>query len=179
MRVISGFLKSRVILGDNIEGTRPTMNRVKMSLFSMINYKLEGSCCLDLFAGSGSLGIEAISNGAKSCVFVDSNKKCIDVINKNIDNLKIKDNCTVYLGDYLKILERIKNNKFDIVFLDPPYKMNIVNEVLSFLLKNNLLNKDAIVVLEYSDFSSDNIEGYEVIKEKKYGNKFIKVYKLK
>ena len=178
MRVISGFLKSRVILGDNIEGTRPTMNRVKMSLFSMINQKLEGSVCLDLFAGSGSLGIEAISNGAKKAIFVDNNKKCIDAINKNIKNLKIESYCEVYLSDYLNALKRI-NQKLDIIFLDPPYKMNVTNEIFEIINSKKMLNEDGIIVVEYSQNIPENIENFEVIKEKKYGDKYIKVYKIK
>lgn len=180
MRVISGFLRSRIILGDNIEGTRPTMDRVKSSLFATINSKLQDSICLDLFAGSGSLGIEAISNGAKKVVFCDNNKKCIDIINKNINNFKIEDYCEVYLGDYLKNLNMLKskNIKFDIIFLDPPYKMNVINEILDFVLKNKILNKNGIIIVEYSDIMPNSIEGFEVIKEKKYGNKFIKIYKV-
>lgn len=179
MRVISGFLKSRVIYGDNIEGTRPTMDRVKSSLFATINYKIQDSICLDLFAGSGQLGIEAISNGAKMVFFCDNNKKCIDVINKNINNLKIENFSEVYFGDYLKTLNilKSKNIKLDIVFLDPPYKMNVVNDILTYIHDNNILDKDGIVVVEYSDIDPSIISNYEILKEKKYGNKHIKIYK--
>lgn len=179
MRVISGFLKSRVVLGDNIEGTRPTMDRVKSSLFATINSKLKDSICLDLFSGSGQLGIEAISNGAKKVIFCDNNKKCIEVINKNINNFNIQDYSEVYFGDYLKILNTLKLKKisFDIIFLDPPYKMDVTDEILKFILDNKILKSDGIIILEYSDIIPCNIHGIEVIREKRYGNKFIRIYK--
>ena len=179
MRVISGFLKSRVILGDNIDGTRPTMDRVKSSLFATINTKLNNSICLDLFAGSGSLGIEAISNGAKKVIFCDNNKKCIEVINKNINNFKIQDYSEVYLGDYLKILNtlKLKNIKFDIIFLDPPYKMDVTDEIFKFIFDNKILKNDGIIILEYSDITPGDTHGFIIDKEKRYGNKFIRIYK--
>ena len=89
MRIISGKYKGKILKGDNIEGTRPTMDRVKESLFGIIQNNINKSICLDLFAGSGSLGIEALSNGAKTCYFVDKNKIVIDVL--NINTLKIND----------------------------------------------------------------------------------------
>ena len=177
MRVISGFLKSRKLLGDNIDGTRPTMDRVKTSLFAIINKKIQGSTCLDLFAGSGQLGIEAISNGAKKTVFCDANKKCIDVINKNITNLKIDDKCKVLFGDYIDVLNKLVGDKFDIIFLDPPYKMNVVDNILKYISKNNMLNEDGIVVVEYSDVTPEDNIDYEVVTERKYGNKYIRIYR--
>ena len=90
MKVISGTLKGRNIEGYNIDGTRPTMDRVKESLFGMIQNYVKDSVCLDLFAGSGSLGIEAISNGALKCYFIDNNKEVIKILNKNLENLDIK-----------------------------------------------------------------------------------------
>lgn len=179
LRVISGFLKSRIIYGDNIEGTRPTMDRVKSSLFAMINSYIENSICLDLFAGSGQLGIEAISNGCKRCVFCDNNKKCCDVINKNITNLKINDFCEVYLGDYIKNLDILKKKqeKFDIIFLDPPYKMDVTCDILKYIKDYDLLNHNGIIVVETSTISTDELPGYEVLKTKKYGNKYIKIYR--
>ncbi len=122
MKVISGKLKGRTIKGYDIVGTRPTMDRVKESLFGMIQDNIKDSVVLDLFAGSGQLGIEAISNGAKSCYFIDHNNEVIKVLNKNIANLNIKDKSKVILSDWKKFLnDSAKNNlKFDLIFVDPP-----------------------------------------------------------
>ena len=111
MKVISGTLKGRNIKGFNIDGTRPTMDRVKESLFASINSYIPESVVLDLFAGSGNLGIEAISNGANKCYFVDNNKICIKTINENVECFNIKDKANILNMDYKLALKHFKNNK--------------------------------------------------------------------
>jgi 16S rRNA (guanine(966)-N(2))-methyltransferase RsmD len=177
MRVISGTLKGREIKGYTIEGTRPTMDRVKESMFAIIQNNIKGSVCLDLFSGSGNLGIEAISNGAKKCYFVDHNKIAIKIIKNNINNLGVDDKSIVIHDDYKKALENFKKEKmkFNIVFLDPPYADEVINDILNYLYKNNLLKRDAIVVCEYKIDTIKN-EYYEIEKEKKYGYKKVVIY---
>lgn len=180
MKVISGFLKGRKILGYEIKGTRPTMDRVKESLFATIQNEIKNSICLDLFAGSGNLGIEAISNGAKYVYFVDNNKESIKVINNNIDNFKINDKCQVINNDYMKVLKYLNENniKLDLIFIDPPYKLDIINEILLFIDSNNMLNKSGQVICEYENATLNDAYGnLKVIKIKKYGYKFISIYK--
>ena len=144
MRIISGILKGRVIKGYEIEGTRPTMDRVKESIFSSIQNYIPDSVVLDLFAGSGNLGFEAISNYANKCYFVDKNKKCTDMINENIKLFKI-DNASVITSDYKEALIKFKDTKFDIVFLDPPYKNNdYIDYSVKYIIDNNMLNKNGI-----------------------------------
>lgn len=174
MRIISGKYKGKKLLGDNIDGTRPTMDRVKESLFGIIQDKIKESVCLDLFAGSGSLGIEAISNGANTCYLVDNNKKVIEILKQNTNNIN---NIHIIFNDFIKALEEFKkqNIKFDIIFLDPPYKLNLIQISLNKIKEYNLLNKNGIIVCEY-DNEIFNID-YEIIKEKKYGNKNIRIYK--
>lgn len=178
MRVISGSLKGRKIKGYDIEGTRPTMDRVKMSLFGSIQDYVQDSCVLDLFAGSGNLGIEAISNGAKKCVFVDNNHKCIRVINENIKEFKIEDKSTSIEMDYCKALEMFKDKGyvFDIIFVDPPYREHILLEILETVRDNGLLSSSGIIILEYNYEYSNEVEGYFLLKKKKYGDKFISIY---
>ena len=179
MRVISGKLKGKLLKGYNIEGTRPTMDRVKESLFASIQDYLDGSIVLDLFAGSGSLGIEAISNGAQKCYFVDNNIECVKVINNNIKTFKIENDCVVMYKDYNDALRYFedKNIKFDIIFIDPPYKYNIKRELLNRLANNSILYDAGIAVLEYtvSEDLSD-IKGFNLLKSKKYGDKYIAIY---
>lgn len=177
MKIISGFLKGRKIEGFNILGTRPTMDRVKESLFSMIQNNIKDSVCIDLFAGSGNLGIEAISEGAKYCYFVDNNKKAISVIKNNINNLNISKSTKVLCMDYKKALEAI-DVKADIIFIDPPYKTNYIENSIKLIDEYDILRTNGILILE-----SDNIEKivysdkYNLVKEKKYGDKLIVILK--
>lgn len=179
MKIISGTLKGRTIDGFNIEGTRPTMDRVKESLFGMIQTYIKDSVCLDLFAGSGNLGFESISNGCKLCYFNDKNSKCINIINKNIKNFKIEDNCKVLNLDYHKCLNYLKENniKLDIIFLDPPYKNECLNEIIEIIIKEDLINDNGIIVCEVdSNYLKEDYEKLEIIKNRKYGDKFIIIY---
>ena len=105
MRIISGKLKGRKIDGFDLDGTRPTMERVKESLFAMIQNQLDDALVLDLFAGSGNLGIEAISQGAKKSILVDHNNKAIKIIKKNIENLDLSQSVDIICSDYLKALD--------------------------------------------------------------------------
>ena len=177
MRVISGKYKGKKLIGFDINGTRPTMDRVKESLFAMIQSSIKNSIVLDLFAGSGSLGIETLSNGALEAYFVDNNIELINVIKKNMEGINEKSH--IIKSDYINALELFKNSniKFDIVFLDPPYKLNLINNCLNIILKYNLLNKNSIIVCEYESEKVENDE-LKLIKERKYGDKKIKIYEL-
>lgn len=179
MRVISGKYKGRTLKGDKIKGTRPTMDKIKESLFAMIQSKVENSICLDLFAGSGSLGIEAISNGASFCYFIDMSKEAYEIIKENIKMLKIEDQAKVILMDFEKALSYFKDNdiKFDLIFLDPPYQNNIINKVLNYINDNNLLLPNGQVICEYmNEELMDEYGNLRIIKNKKYGDKYIKIY---
>lgn len=177
MKVISGKLRGRDIKGYNIDGTRPTMSRVKESMFAIIQNDIKGSVCLDLFAGSGNLGIEAISNGAKMCYFVDNNKLAINTIKYNVENLNIKDKCIIEFNDYMKALEKFKEQKikFNIVFLDPPYNDDIIDDILNYLYKKKLLKRGAIVVCEYKKEEIQN-DYYEIEKERNFGYRKVGMY---
>ncbi|MDD4298375.1 MAG: 16S rRNA (guanine(966)-N(2))-methyltransferase RsmD [Bacilli bacterium] len=179
MRVISGFLKGRNIKGNKIKGTRPTMDKVKESLFAIIQNSVKDAICLDLFAGSGSLGIEAISNGASHVYFVDNSKTPYEIIKNNIKSLNIEDKTDVFLSDYMKALYHFKRNniKFDLIFIDPPYKENPISDILTFIDENNLLHDMGQVICEFS--TADLAPEYgdlHMIKERKYGDKTIKIY---
>ncbi len=171
MRVISGKYKGKKLNGFNLNGTRPTMDRVKESLFAIINPYLKGSVCLDLFAGSGALGIEAVSNGASSIVFVDNSPNAIKILKENTN--KIDENVEIVLSDYKKYL-KTTSKKFDIIFLDPPYDRHLISKAINYILENNLLNDGGLLVCEYE---SEIINcSLQVIKEKSYGGKNIKIF---
>lgn len=178
MRIISGKYKGRQVEGFNIDGTRPTMDRVKESLIAMIQNNIEDSVCLDLFAGSGSVGLELLSNGAKKCVFSDLNPRVIDVLKKNVSKLKILEEIEFLNLDYKKVLENKKNDgtKFDIIFLDPPYELNFVTPSLKLINEYGLLSNDGIIVCEFEKEMIDYSD-YKIIKEKKYGSKNVIILK--
>ena len=170
MRVISGKYKGRFLNGFNINGTRPTMDRVKESMFAMIQDYLKDAIVLDLFAGSGSLGIEALSNGASKCYFVDNNQMAIDTIKKNTIGI---DDTVILKKDCFKALENF-DIKFDIILLDPPYHDNLINKTLKKIKYYNLLNEKGIIVCEVEEEIKTD---YKIIKEKKYGSKKVIVLK--
>lgn len=178
MRVISGLYKGRVIDGFDIEGTRPTQDRVKESIFSTIQKYIDESVTLDLFSGSGNLGIEALSNGSKECYFVDNNKKAINVINNNIKKLDVK-NAKVINDDYKNALNYFKNNgiSFDLIFLDPPYKFEYIDEIIKFIIDNNLINKNGLIICEFEFDINKEYKELELYKEKKYGYKKVIIFK--
>ena len=176
MKVISGKYKGRKIEGFDIEGTRPTMDRVKESLFGTIQNYVRESVVLDLFSGSGNLGIEALSEGASFAYLVDKNIKCIKTINKNIKNIGIE-NVKVLNMDYKLALKQI-DKKLDLIFLDPPYKTSLIEDSLKLIDEYDLLSDDGLIVCE-SD-SLDKIiysSKYASIKEKRYGDKYIVLLK--
>lgn len=178
MRVISGLYKGRNIDGFDINGTRPTQDRVKTSVFSSIQEYIYNSVTLDLFSGSGNLAIESLSNGAKEAYLVDNSMEAIKVINNNIKNIGVK-NANVINKDYIDALNYFKDNNiiFDLVFLDPPYKDDYINYSVKFLLDNNLLSDEAILVCEFENMIETNYENLTIKKEKKFGYKKIIIFK--
>ena len=174
LRVISGKYKGKNILGFDIDGTRPTMDRVKESLFAMIQDKIKDSVVLDLFSGSGSLGIEAISNGASSVYFVDNNIKAIETIKKNTRDMN--EEIHIIKSDYKDAIKLLKNTKFDLILLDPPYKSNLINDCIEKIHEYNLINDSGIIVCEFEEELIDT-SYYNLIKSKKYGSKTIRIYR--
>lgn len=182
MKVISGKYKGKKLLGYDLNGTRPTMDRVKESVFASIQDYIKDSIVLDLYSGSGNLAIEALSNYANKAYLVDKSKDAIKVINSNIKDLKIT-NAYIINGDAInKLNDFIKENKeFDIIFLDPPYNTNEIDKVLSIINKNiNILSKEGLIVCETTlNIDYNKYNNLYVYKNKKYGQKYVNILKTK
>lgn len=151
MRVIAGDFKGRRL--DPIEGMdiRPTSDKVKESLFNILGNSVIDSVFLDLFGGTGAIGIEALSRGAKHVVFIDSSAKSIKVLKGNLDKLNIKDKAEVYNTDYSTAISKLYKygRQFDIVFIDPPYRVGIAESALKEIDKNPILAQSGIIVVEH------------------------------
>lgn len=172
MRVIAGKFKSRQLKSVDSKLTRPTTDKNKENLFNMIGPFFDGGVCLDLFGGSGGLGIEAISRGMDELYSVDKQYKAFATIKENIQTLKIQDVAHVYKMDYQKALQQFANEniQFDLVFLDPPYGLKISQKILDFLVKNCMLKQGCLLVIE--DLNEEVIEIKEPFvlkKQQSYG----------
>ena len=175
MRIIAGSRKGHKLYDFAGQTIRPTTDRVKESVFNLIQEFIPGSDTLDLFGGSGALTFEALSRGAKSGVCVDVSSDSISLIKKNAAELKF-DSLTVIKSDALNFLKTTKN-RFSVIFLDPPYNKGYIAPVIDAILRFNRLDLDGIIVLE-SDFSDEHseIDGLTILKQRKYGRTYITVY---
>lgn len=176
MRVIAGKAKGkRIITPDGLD-VRPTIDRVKEAVFSSLQFELEGRRVLDLFAGSGQLGIEAISRGAKSCVFVDGAEKSLNATNTNIKNCGFEAACTVVSSDSFSFLDR--NDKvFDIAFLDPPYNKGLIDKAMLKLVLH--MSDYGVIVCEHckEDVLAEHYGDFVKTKTAKYGIVYVSYYR--
>ena len=164
MRIITG--KARGVRLDTLEGveTRPTAERVKEAVFSMLQFDIEGRSILDLFSGSGQMALEALSRGAAEAVMIDKSKNAIRIIERNAEKCKLSSYCQIYNFDAMDYIRRSKDKKFDIIFLDPPYASGFYQPVLSALYENNMLKPTSVIVCE-SD-SDKLFEGADQLRDK-------------
>ena len=153
MRIIGGSMRGTKLFTLEGDNTRPTLDRVKEALFSKINYDLQDAIVLDLFAGSGALGLEALSRGAQKSFLCDKSRDAIKIINQNIEKTRTKDKIELLNCDYKNAIIEFKNKniKFDIVFLDPPYKTDFAEDAAKQIIEEELLNDEGIIVLETDD----------------------------
>ena len=186
MRIISGKFRGLKLQPPVDSNTRPTSDRLKEALFSILeshkyNLNMSTSKILDICSGTGALGIEAISRGAKLVYFIEKDPKATDVIEKNISKLKINNQNEIYIKllkeDAIKALRKI-NAIFNIVFIDPPYNTSIIEECLIDLKELNLINNDSYIFVESSKKDSFEFHGYEVFDTKSYGKSKLTILRL-
>ena len=179
MRIIGGKYRSRVLAEFNGKDVRPTADRTKESLFNILSVKSIGARVLDLFAGSGNLGLESVSRGAKEVVFNDLSKESIAIVKKNLTALKIPVNgeeAKVYNYDALTCLDVVKG-KFDIVFLDPPYALDIGRKAIEKIVKNDLLAENGVIVYERDIPFEGDVDGLVKYDERRYGKAYLTFFK--
>ncbi len=178
MRVITG--KARGVVLKTPEGmvTRPTADRVKEALFSVINFDIPGMAVLDLFGGTGQLGIEALSRGAKSAVFVDAGEAACKLIRENLRRTKLEGQARVVRGDYLAFLRSCKE-KFGIIFLDPPYGEVFLENALNLITEIDILQSGGIIVAErpLEKLDLPDFPGFSRSKDYKYGKTLVTIYR--
>ena len=174
MRVISGKARGSSLF--SLEGlhTRPTTDRVKEAMFSIINFHLQDALVLDLFAGSGALGTEALSRSAKKCVFVENDRKALDIVKKNLNKTNLSDCAELVFADYKTYLNS-STDQFDVILLDPPYNKKMCDGALKIIYDKNLLKDDGIILCE-TDFNETIETGFNLKKEYKYGKTKLSVY---
>lgn len=172
MRIIAGSARSLPL--KTLEGmdTRPTTDRIKETLFNMLNPWLSGCNFLDLFAGSGQIGLEAISRGVEKAVFVENNKKAVNCIQANIDFTRFQQQSILMYMDAVSAIRRMEGKHvFDIVFMDPPYQKGLEKDVLTVLSESSVITEDTVIIVEAAldtEFSYLEEMGYRITKEKRY-----------
>ena len=176
MRVIAGKAKGRELTAPKGLNTRPTLAKVKEAIFGMIQFDIADANVLDLFSGSGGLGIEAISRGARHTVFCDRDRSALAAVRTNLKRLGFEEQATVYSMDSIALLDQLQTSgvKFDIVLLDPPYESDLMSRALAKLDENGLLSSEALIICEHSLDNPPVFSGNYTVKEpRKYGDSYV------
>ena len=181
MRIIAGKRKGLNIKTIDEDSTRPTRDMVREALFSILTNEIMDSNFLDLFAGSGAIGIEAISRGASFAVFTDVNPKCIKVINENIAKAGFEEQAKVCNADYRLALKKLKENKFDIIYIDPPYNKGLGIDAIEKIAEYDILACDGVLILETdtNEEVPDIVGIYEKYNYKRYGRNILNLFRRK
>ena len=190
MRIISGKLRSRKLIKFNKEGIKPTTDKMRESIFNIVisylkineknnNLFFEKFNVLDIFAGTGALGLEAISRGAENVTFIEKSRDNLRVLYKNIDHLKVSKKVKIIKRSIRKV-KKI-DGQFDLIFMDPPYQMDlIIKKTLKKILDFKIIKKETVIVIEYAKKKKIVItKDFKVIKKKDYGNSSLALIKLK
>ena len=181
MRVIAGTARSVPLITPEGLDTRPTTDKIKETLFNMINFDLPGCVFIDLYSGSGAIGIEALSRGAKHAYFAEKNRKAVECIKANVIKCRFQDNATIIARDVSDALYEI-HDKADIIFMDPPYNDGNEANIMKQLLTSKLTDEDTIFIIEAQkerDFSDICELGYDLYKEKTYKSNKHSFFKIK
>ena len=173
MRIISGKARGTKLYTLEGENTRPTLDRVREALFNIIQSEIPESTVLDLFSGSGAVGLEFASRGANKVYMCDNSKKATEIINKNIEKTHMKEKVELYNCDFKLAISKIKEEKIDIVYLDPPYKTNYIKQALENLLELKSINEETLIIAETDELEKvlEDIKdlNMDITDQRKYG----------
>lgn len=177
MRIVAGDYKGRHLLAPNDNKVRPTTDKVKEAIFSMLSYRTEDAVVIDLFAGTGNLGLEALSRGAARVYFADHARSSLTLVKQNVARCGAEDKAVILFGDYADVLSRIRE-KVDIIFLDPPYGKDLIEDCFSRIAAGDLLREDGVIIAEHDrdETLPDLLAGFCKIKEKRYSRIAVSVY---
>ena len=177
MRIITGSAKGMTLFSPKGDQVRPTTEMAKEGMFSSIQFDIEGARVLDLFSGSGQLGLEALSRGAAFAVFVDASQDSINLTRQNVVKTGFSDKSRIIRSEYGEYIKNAgkQGEKFDFVFVDPPYGKELIPEIVKRLLKNEVLNEGAVLLCETDngEVELDKTEGVASVKKYKYGKTFV------
>ena len=177
MRVTTGKYRGRKLIDNKFEHIRPTADVVKQAIFNKLNFEVQDSIILDLFCGTGALGIEGLSRGAGEVVFADKDLRSINLTKNNLKNLGITENFKVITGDYKRVISMLEGKKFDIILLDPPYQSGVYEDAIKRIYESKLLSENGVVVCEYAQKDKYDFSPFSVIDEKVYGIKKVSYLK--
>ena len=173
MRIISGKARGTKLFTLDGLDTRPTLDRVKESLFNIINEEIQDATVLDLFSGSGAIGLEFASRGARKVYLCDNSKKAMKIIKKNIEKTHSQNLVETYNCDFKEALKKLNNEKIDIIYIDPPYKTNYIKQSLKILVNMNCINKNTLIICETDEIQRVMVEikdlNMKIIDKRKYG----------
>ena len=177
MRIIAGTARSRPIKAPKGMDTRPTLDRVRETVFNILQFDVNGAQVLDLYAGSGALALEAVSRGAEHAVLVDMAHAAAQVIRENIASLRFEDKCTFLPMSDVQALSRLKGQRFDLIFLDPPYKMDTTDTILR-MRDDGILDEDTTLVVEFDRNVPALPEEFVCFKSRDFGEIHVHFYRL-
>lgn len=181
MRIITGTAKGRILLSPLGNETRPTLDRIKQSMFNIIQFDIPGKRALDVFAGTGSLGLEAVSRGASYCVLIDKSPNTFPLLKKNVENLGFSDKCKIYNEDSYEVLKKLGSSgeKFDIIFIDPPYMKDMIPPSIELIEKNNLITPGGTILtkIDSQEVIYEGSELHPLSSKRVYGNTTVCIYK--
>lgn len=177
MRIIGGELKGRKLLPVRGHAIRPTSDRTREAIFNILSYRVRDARVLDLFAGTGAMGIEALSRGAAFAVFIDSAKQALAAVHSNVARMGLTEKCRIVRWDIRKSLAPLRGDAlaFDLVFMDPPYRAHLVENTLAHLAGVRVLRPGAVVVVEHGadEPMPDSIRGFTWADRRRYGKSFV------
>ena len=182
MRIISGKARGTKLYTLEGQATRPTLDRVKESLFNIIQNEIIDSVFIDLFAGSGAIGLEAASRGAKKVIMCDKSKEAIKIIKKNIEKTHMQEKTELYNLDYQELLKNKINDKVDIIYIDPPYDSDFAKRTIEIILEKQIANDNTKIIIETDDEKRilEQIQGMSIniVDKRKYGRAIIIILEI-